>query len=189
MSELNENITRSESDKPTVLYHASINKNVKILEPRAVKIRDENEGPVVFATPDKDFATMFIVRTDDSWTKKGSINGTYYIVISDRERFKKMDKGGAIYQLNPDTFNQDRKIGMRAEWASKNPVVPTNKELFDSGYQAMLENGVQVFFVGKETFEDITQSNDHGRQIITNLESENKILGKNYKKLLLKITP
>ena len=58
--------------KPDVLYHGSPERDITILEPRAHTTRDPQEGQVVFACRDLAYATMFMVRTDDSWTVKGS---------------------------------------------------------------------------------------------------------------------
>lgn len=57
--------------KPPLLYHASQNTNITTLEPRALTVRNVDEGPVVFATPDKKYVTTFLVPTDDNWTNMG----------------------------------------------------------------------------------------------------------------------
>lgn len=136
--------------KPKFLYHASSNRNVEILEPRAESIRDPNEGPVVFATPNKTYASMFLVPSDDSWTSKGQFNEQYYHAISDEKRYKKLDKGGAIYTLKPDTFETDLTKSMKQrEWMSKKSVKPVKKEVYESGLEAMKQLGVRVIFYVK----------------------------------------
>jgi len=70
MSETKERQITPEIGKPSVLYHASQNRNVELFEPRAKSYRDRKEGPVVFGTPELPFATMFIVDSDDSQRKK-----------------------------------------------------------------------------------------------------------------------
>lgn len=177
MSEVGEvpaNLTK-ETMKPKILYHASANVNLEVLEPRAETVRDESEGPVVFASPDKSGVTKFLVPSNDSWTRKSRFGGVHVHIISDRERYEKADKGGAIYHLSPDTFELDEtRGGGKNEWTSKEPVEPSDKEEYESGLQAQLDNGVQVFFVDKDTFNRIDQSSDHGNEIIRGLESENK---------------
>ena len=54
-----------------------------------------------------------------------------------------------------------------------------SKEEYESGLEAMIDHGIQVFFVNKETFEKIQESNDHGNKIIRSLESENMKRGQN----------
>lgn len=170
--------------KPRVVYHASSNKDLEVLEPRAETVRDKKEGPVVFASADKAGVTKFLVPSNDSWTRKMRFAGVHIHVISDRERYEKLDKGGAIYHLSPETFGLDEtRGGGRGEWTSRVSVTPIGREDFKSGLQAQLDNGVQVFFVDKDTFNRIDQSDDHGNAIIRSLESENKKLGINYQEV------
>jgi hypothetical protein len=166
--------------KPKYLYHASQNPNIYILKPCAKSVRDPNEGPVVFATPSLPYVTMFLVNSDDSWTTKGRFNKTFYTVISDKNRFLKTDKGGTIYTLPNDAFYCDLKRGMgKLEWVSKKPVKPIGKKHYESGLEAMIDNGVQVYFVGKQTFQKIRQAEDHGFSILQTIQSENQKLNKN----------
>lgn len=157
-------------EKPPVLYHASKNAGIKTFEPRIGKRRDENEGAQVFATPSKAMATIFLVETDDSWTQSGAMDGVPYIIISDKERFTQLDTGGTIYSLPSDTFETDLEKGLRElEYTSNEAVEPTEAEHFFSALSAMLENGVKVYFVDKETFENIQTAEDNGEQIVKNL--------------------
>jgi len=161
--------------KPKVLYHASQNKNLEIIKPKQETFRDKSEGPVVFASPDKANVTKFLVLSDDSWTKKLRFGKNHVHVISDKKRYMEADKGGAIYYLDSTTFNLDKtKNGGKNEWTSKIKVKPFNKEVFDSGLKAQLENDVQIYFVNKETFDLISKSKDHGKEIIKKL----KVFGK-----------
>jgi hypothetical protein len=170
--------------KPKVLYHASSNRNLGTIEPRAKSVRDESEGPVVFASPDKAGVTKFLVPSNDSWTRKMRFGDVHIHIISNRERYEEADRGGTIYHLSPDTFELDKtRGGGKDEWTSKKRVIPIDKEVYDSGLQAQLNNGVQVFFVDKATFDRINQSTDHGNEIIRGLESENKRLDNNYKEI------
>ena len=166
--------------KPKVLYHASSNKNITLFVPRAEKMRDSEEGPRVFATPSYAMATIFIVNTDGSWANSGSVSGVPYIVVSDEARFKSLDTGGAIYSLSPDTFKNDPNKGLGPlEWTSAESVVPTDTEEFSSGLDAMLESGVQVYFVDKETYGRIQKSSDYGISILNDSMSENQKRGLN----------
>ena len=141
--------------KPPFLYHASSNKYVEIFEPREESVRDQEEGPVVFGTPNKTYVSMFMVKSNDSWTSKGRYNGVWYHAISDEKRYRQLDKGGAIYTLPNDTFETDPTRGMKSmEWVSKVSVKPTKKEVYSSGVRAMMENGVKVLFITKNVFAD-----------------------------------
>jgi hypothetical protein len=174
--------------KPERLYHASANRSIKKFIPKAEKVRDPLEGPRVFATHDKPLSTIFMAgegdRTDDTWTIKGTFNDVPYMVISDRERFTKLDQGGAIYHLPGETFETDPNRGMGLwEWTSDVEVTPVKKEEHESALGVMIEHGVQVYFVDQEIFAAIVASSDHGLSILQSLESENQKRGINIKQL------
>lgn len=157
-------------EKPKVLYHASKNRTIAKFEPRLGKRRDESEGAQIFATPSKAMATIFLVETDDSWTQSGAMDGVPYIIISDRERFEQLDNGGAIYSLPSDTFDTDLEKGLRElEYTSVESVEPLEVECFESALEAMIKEGVKIYFVDKAKFEAIKLSDDAGEQIVKNL--------------------
>jgi hypothetical protein len=167
-------------EKPSVVYHGSSNREIQRFEPRSDKVRDPLEGPKVFATPDKGIASIFIAGTDDSWANSGRHYGVPYMVIGDRVRFEKLDRGGALYHLPSDTFETDPHKGLGdAEWTSSEPVVPTHKEEHSSALEAMLEQGVQVYFVDPQTYESFRTASDHGLSILKSLTSENQRRGVN----------
>jgi hypothetical protein len=167
-----------EIEKPEILYHASENKNIQEIEPRAESVRDKNEGNVVFATPDIALASCFIVPSTDSWTQKSIFTlptgeKIHVLIVSDKERFKEADKGGAIYSLPSDNFETDLEKGMKdKEWISRESVKPTDKVEYKTGMQAMIENGVKVFFVDEKIFQKIRESEDHGAEILKTLKPE-----------------
>lgn len=170
--------------KPEHLYHASRHTDVEEFMPRQDKIRDIEEGPVVFAAPSRAVASLFLVPTDDSWTAKGLHNDVPYIVISDRLRFEELDSGGVIYTLPVDTFTYDVNKGMgEYEWISKETVRPADKELFSSGLEAMMRFGVQVFIVDEDMFRRVKRAPRHGFDILGELQSENQRCGVNPKSL------
>lgn len=183
MSEFERNFFRDNNslkkEKPEILYHASPRRDIEEFQPRAETVRDPEEGPLVFASPDAKAVTRFLVPVDDSWTQISTFNGIHTIVISDKDRFSRLDKGGAVYSLPPETFTHDETKSKR-EWTSKFGVKPTAKLEYTSGLEAMIDNGVQVYFVNEETFKQIRSSKDHGLKILEKIESENKKLGKNF---------
>ena len=142
-------------DKPKELYHASPDRNIAIFEPRAEGVRDPDEGPVVFGTPYKAYASMFLVNADDRWTSLGRYNNIWVCVIGDVEKYISRDRGGAIYKLNPKHFHSDPHRNMyEIEWVSKEPVTPQSKEEFESGLKAMITLGVKVYVMKLEKFEE-----------------------------------
>ncbi|SRR5258706_2641299 len=153
--------------RPKYLYHASENKDIEILEPRMQSVRDSEEGPVIFSTQDKALSTCFIVNTDSTWADMGRVNNTIYFVCNDEKRFRELDKGGAIYTLESRGFKVDPNKGMGLdEWVSKTSIRPIEKIEYESGLEAMMENGVKVFFVDHGKFNKIMSSNDGMREIL-----------------------
>ncbi|MFS8159413.1 MAG: hypothetical protein ACMG6E_04210 [Candidatus Roizmanbacteria bacterium] len=147
-------------------------------------MRSRNEGPVVFATDNEIEASKFIVPSDDSWSQLSRFNDIHVAIYSDRSRFFRNDKGGAIYTLPSDTFSIDQKFsGSSKEWTSKENVKPIEKIEYASGFKCMLTKGVQVYFVSEEILKEIQKAEDHGYSLIKKLTSENTKLNKKVKKL------
>jgi hypothetical protein len=173
----------TEREKPPFLYHASPDKNIKKLEPRKLSDRNIDEGPKVFATPDKSFVSCFIARTDDTWTQIGVYNTgekkIYTHCISDEKRFRELDKGGAIYTVSSESFDLDITQGFR-EWTSYKPVDVMKKEEYETGLDAMIENEVRVYFCNKEQLEEIRKNtNDFHKtfELLDSITSENEKRG------------
>jgi hypothetical protein len=176
-----EELLEKQFEKPDKLFRGTRKQGIEEFDPKNnKKFRDKNEGPVVFATPDKAFASMFLVpEADDSWTIKGRLNGNWYTVIADREMYEQLDKGGSIYEIDDlDDFYCDEQKGMgKCEWVNKEKIKPAKEEQFDSALDAMLRAGVQVYFVDKDTFLKIKNSDDYGMSILRKIKSE-KIIKK-----------
>jgi hypothetical protein len=166
------------------LYHASQNKNIETLEPRVEHVRDPKEGPVVFASHDKAYVSCFLVPTDDSWSKISKYGSdrhpTFHIMcISDEKKFKESDKGGAIYYLSPESFYLDESKG-NTEWVCKEKVKPIKKDIYDNGLDAMIENGVYVYFCDEDTLQDLKKDPRNitrTMNILKGLVSENEKRG------------
>lgn len=181
----NDLVVKKGQNKKLVLYHASSNRNLEILEPRVEHFRDRNEGPVVFASPDKSFVSCFLVRTTDKWaliskyTHPGYHPPIHIDCISDEERFRKLDKGGAIYTLPSEGFYLDKSKG-RTEWTNKSSVIPISKEIYESGLDAMIENGVLVYFCDEEKLEELKKNAENFKKamkILKGMKSENEKRG------------
>ena len=165
--------------KPTVLFHGSPNKEIKIFEKREKKTSKKfPDGPLVFATTSLPFAACFMIEWNDSWCHQCSFDsGPVIIVCKDKERFLKADKGGAIYVLPSQGFYTRLYGGPATEWANKNEVKPLEKLKFESAYKEMLDMGVQIFFVDEKLFEEITKSKNK-IEILMKLELEGKSTNK-----------
>lgn len=172
-------------ERPKTLYHASPNREIDELEPRKKSVRDENEGPVVFATPDKAVATFFLFDSNGRWVASGRHNGVPYVAIrEDRTRFMETDTGGTIYELPSEGFTCDPQKGLGVnEWTHKGKIKPTGKTTFPSALDAMIDAGVQVYFVDQETFDRIqADKKEHGLRILMSLKSENEMREKNVRR-------
>jgi hypothetical protein len=173
---------KSELLHPTVLYHSSPIPDIEDVEPKQRKTRDPNEGPKIFATPDKRLATIFMTPTDGSWVASGLHNNIPYIVISDKDKYLQLDRGGVIYYLPVETFEVDIEKGLREyEWTSSVPVKPLAKENYSSTFKAMIAAGVQVYFVDTETFEKMADLPGPEKvRMKMDLISENQRMNRNY---------
>ena len=169
-----------EQERPPVLYHGSISPDLEEVEPRRTRWRDKNEGPRVFATPDKRLATIFAGK-NERVVRSGKFNDTpYAVIIGSAEEFMKEDVGGHIYTLSTDGFEYDPQKGLgENEWTCQSKVKPLDKTRLDSALDAMIDEGVQVYFVDEETNLAIGKSKDHGYSILKSIRSENQRRGKN----------
>lgn len=132
--------------KPAVLYHASLNREIKIFEPREEGTRQVGEGPVVFAALDKAYASIFMHPSWDNIKASGYMNDVPYVLIGVIEKYTAEDNGGAIYILPSDTFECNPHLGVGyREWTSKVPVRPLGHENYDKTFDAMMALGVNVY--------------------------------------------
>ncbi len=166
-------------ERPKALYHASPVADLEQIEPRNKTIRDPAEGSAIFATPDRALATVFLASSTDRWSSSGKINDIpYFLVAQDRNAFMHADKGGTIYELPADAFSCDPEKGLgKDEWVCDRTVRPKTKEVYPSALDAMIENGVQVYFVDEATLKRF-QSGEYEKALI-GIASENQRRGIN----------
>lgn len=99
-------------------------------------------------------------RWDDSWVSQvvlqddESLDKIHVVmVISDREKFAREDKGGSIYRLSIQGFDVDEDKGLGIfEWTSKASTTPLSKRDYPSALVAMQELGVNIVFLTQEGF-------------------------------------
>jgi hypothetical protein len=70
----------------------------------------------------------------------------------------------------------------KREWFSKESVKTVGRIHFSSGFDAMIINGVQVYFVSKDSYKEIQEAEDHGMSILNGVQSENEKRGLKVKK-------
>ena len=171
-----------EKEKPPFLYHGSLHGEIEEFEPRVSKGSGEKYGELIYASPDLATASIFMAEVKGEWSAGRLGDISYVLIPVPRDEFIENDKGGHIYVLPSDTFSTEAGRGMgEYEWASTERVKPVKNLEYHSALDAMLENGIQVYFIDKETHKQIKESKDHGYSILKGLNSENKQRGINVK--------
>lgn len=164
----------SDKEKPSFLYHGSPHR-IEELIPKTKPHREKEEGELVYATSEFTDAIMFLQKTN--LTGHCIINNekvAYAIIVGDREEFIKKDNGGHVHVLSSDKFKPSPHKGMLNEWVSAESVKPLEIKEYDSALNAMLEAGVQVYFLDEAKYSEIRKTGSHGYALLKNLESENK---------------
>jgi hypothetical protein len=159
-------------EKPKTLYIGTQTKGIKEITPKEGNYRDKNEGAVIFSTPDKALASIFMMPNhNDSWTKIGYYGKILTVVICmDRDEYIKNDRGGSVYEVSSDSFDYNSNMGMGdKEWTSSEPVKPIGEIDYTSSLDAMIDNGVLIYFVDKKTFDEIWDADDYGKEIVFGL--------------------
>jgi hypothetical protein len=162
-------------EKPPKLYHGSPNKNIELFEPRVSHGTGGADGKMVYASPDLAISSIFMAKVEGRWSAGKFGNIPYALITAPREQFIEDDNGGVIYVLPSDTFDTDPQRGLgNAEWASPVPVAPSEQIEYQSALDAMIENGIQVYFVTPEKHAELKELPDKGRAYLSSLESENQ---------------
>lgn len=164
--------------RPEFLYRGTPNRNAQQFIPK------ETVGSrvVVTATAHKEAATQFVVPNEELPIKMVCIEGIYYYLCADKEAFLRLDKGGAIHTVSVTGFEPVPQIGADI-WINPNPVTSISYEEVSSGLEAMIDAGVQVYFVSPEVLQKFKTFSNERREILQGLISENMRLKKNVKNL------
>ncbi|MBA3733286.1 hypothetical protein H0W91_02825 [Patescibacteria group bacterium] len=143
-------------EKPKFLYHGSPNGDIEEFIPRISMGSGEKYGPLVYASDDIVVASVLTARPGKTWGS-GFHNGKHFAWIPmTREEFKKVDKGGWIYKFDSQNFSSEEGRGMgEKEWASSIPVKPIEKIRIESSLEEMIKNGVTVYFIDDEGYEEV----------------------------------
>lgn len=140
--------------KPKMLYHGSPRQEIEELKPRIISDH-------VFAASDRRLATVFM----NDIHLNGFIDGEPYAVIKGtKDEFVKKDKGGSVYSFGSDDFEADQHNPGLGIYVSSRSVRPTEKIDYPSGLQAMLENGIKLYFVDENTYQQLEEANQDGRE-------------------------
>lgn len=144
------------------LYHGSPDTNITVLEPREESPGHKLPGKYLFATQHPELAAMFLAPKLAPMQMSKFHNNFVLIAQCTEQVYKTADKGGAIYELPAESFQQGPSDMPEVEWYSAEPVRPLSKQLFVSSLEAMQGCGVKVYFVDVETYAAIQAAPDHG---------------------------
>jgi len=160
---------------PRVLFHASPQPDIVLLEPRALSARGvPEEGAVVFATPNIGLASIWLRDHSVRPHFSGSHSTPSYPILpyiavfreSHRELLETEPSGG-IYVLPSDHFVSYLKRGMGiSEWTSDRPVKPLYKLSFSSVLEGMQSLGVQVHLLDDATFKKAYEADPRGSEVL-----------------------
>ncbi|MFZ1250452.1 MAG: hypothetical protein WAR37_03360 [Candidatus Microsaccharimonas sp.] len=154
-------------NKQKFLYHASPDIDIKVFEPRNEHPRYEGEENLVFATPDKQVAAMFLVPRSIPAVIGKYGNSHAVFVRSDRHTFELHDKPGAIYTLPSETFRTGSEIGMgESEWISREAVRPVKKTIYNSALEALKDNNIKIYFLDEDMFNKVKLNPSKGLEIV-----------------------
>lgn len=161
--------------KPKVLYHASPNNGIEILEPRAESTPENwKNGTVVFATHSLAFASGFLLPAKKLTCQGGNFGGVFFFISQNGDKCRVLDCGGTIYEVDSSSFTHHKGF----EWYSKISVKPTNKIKVESALDYMMKQGVQVYFVDEDTYGKLASEKTHRTcKLLNSLISENEKLG------------
>jgi hypothetical protein len=158
---------------------------IDVFEPRVSSGSGEKYGAKVYATPDKALSSIFLCNIQKPWAAGVYGDGVLVAKIPySREEFIARDTGGTMYTLPSDDFElNDNELG-GGEWSSEQPVAPVERVEYVSALEAMIENGVQVYFIDDELMANMINAEDGGVKILKNLQSENQRRGINVRPLI-----
>lgn len=174
-------ILKFDMEKPDALFHASPRRDLEELRPAKKSFRDRKEGPRVFASPDREFVTSFMMSHVHPF-ESGYSNGIPWYA-AEEDQFRKADIGGAVYHVPVETFTTDPNKGLGTkEWVSSETVTPIKKDIYESSLEAMIDHGVQVFLIDHLTMKAL-QASVVKADVLEVLQSVNQQRGKNVKEI------
>lgn len=139
-----------------VFYHASMNKDLGVINPKRTLSKDHYIGDYVFATADRTLAIMYLTTRGYATLMNPHDKQPNVVICAKQAEYQASDTGGAIYELPADSFIESpQKELSDYELVSKVPVKPLTKDLYDMSLRALKENGIIVRFVDKDTFNNL----------------------------------
>jgi len=142
-----------------ILYHASPEKNLELIEPRPTLSNDKYIGDYVFATANRLLAVMYLATKGVATLM--DVENSWIAICCNEGEYIANDKGGAIYTLPMNSFIETPQTSLNDyEFVSTRAVRPTSKIEYTSTLQAMIDGDITVFFVDEPTFNDLLESGE-----------------------------
>jgi hypothetical protein len=139
-----------------VLYHASQQKDLAIIQPKRTLSRDKYIGDFIFATPHKTLALMYLVPKGFATLMNYDKNPPSIVICAAKDELARRDTGGAIYELSPENFKQSPQVELRQdEMASRQPEKPKSSEVYGSALDALSSHGITIEFTDQAGFEKL----------------------------------
>jgi len=152
-----------------ILYHASTNRDLEVIEPKRTLSHNKYIGDYVFATADKILATMYLATRGFATLMSTQNTQSNIVICADPGIYQEGDVGGAIYELSSLSFTESPQKDLNDyEFVSMQAVKPLSKVVFEKSLQAMSDAGIIIRFVDEQTFEHLLRS-PHQTEMIKKL--------------------
>lgn len=143
-----------------VLYHASANPDLELLEPQRTISKDKYIGDYVFATKDKALAAMYLTPKGYGSVMESDKNPPRLLIRADEAEIRLKDTGGAIYKVDAANFIDSPQQELSAyEMVATKPIRLVSKETFSSVFSAWDQLGIKVEYIDQKTFDQHANKN------------------------------
>jgi hypothetical protein len=137
--------------------------------PQRTLSHDKYIGDFVFATENKRLALMYLAPKGFSTLMNPKLPNPNIVVCGEAENVIKKDKGGSLYVLDGKSFRETPQEGLSDyEMVSLKPVVPLEEIDYPGVINALLEEGISVYFTDESTFNSLIL-NDRQENMIKRL--------------------
>jgi len=157
----------------SIVYHASQNKNLVIIEPKKTLSNNVYIGDYVFATKNKLLAYMYLTTNGYPTLMNPGTNHPNIVICAKIDEYIKNDTGGAIYGLPSNNFMSSPQLELNEyEVVSKIAVVPLSKTEYSKTLDAMSAVGITIRFTDEKTFNKLLKSKKQ-LELVQNLDKYN----------------
>ena len=149
-----------------VLYHTSTNKDLEVIEPQRTLSSNVYIGDYVFATSNHKLAAMYLVARGTPILLNIKTAMPHLIICANPEEYRIRDRGGAIYTIPAESFHKTPQKGLEdSGLVSEVAITPISKKVYETSIEALREEGVEIYFVSKEQFDEIVNKKNEAEII------------------------